>query len=90
MKDFGKIAKPLTDMLRKDSFKWDSISTNAFNSLKTTLVTFPIVALPNFSKTFVVETDASGSVIGVVLMQVKHPIAYISKALGTKQQAMSL
>jgi hypothetical protein len=38
----------------------------------------------------VVETDALGTSIGVVLMQEWHPIAYISKSLGPKHQAMSV
>lgn len=36
------------------------------------------------------EIDASDSGIVAVLMQDKHPIAYISKSLGPKQQAMSI
>lgn len=35
------------------------------------------------------ETDALGIGIGVVLSQNQHPIAYISKAMGPKAQAMS-
>lgn len=88
--DFGKIAKPLIDMLKKDSFIWSDISAAAFLTLKRALISTPVLALPNFSKTFVVETDASGTGIGAVLMQDKHPIAFISKSLGPKQQAMSI
>lgn len=85
MKDFGKIAKPLTDMLKKDSFHWSEESYAASKSLQQSLISAPVLCLPNFSKTFVVEIDASGSGIGSVLMQDKHPITYISKALGPKQ-----
>jgi hypothetical protein len=47
------------------------------------------LALPDFTKSFHLETDALGTGIGVVLSQNNHPIAYISKALGPKAQAMS-
>lgn len=59
-------------------------------SLQTALSTAPILDLPIFSQTFTIETDASGKGIGAVLMQDKHPISYISKSLGPRQQALSI
>ncbi|MFS7996550.1 putative nucleotidyltransferase, Ribonuclease H [Helianthus anomalus] len=90
IKGYGSLAKPLTNLLRKDAFDWNDEATTAFNSLKTALLSPPVLALPNFSKTFVLETDASGKGIGAVLMQEGHPIAFISKALSARQQALSV
>jgi hypothetical protein len=57
--------------------------------LKQALVTVPMLALPNFTLTFCLQTDASALGVGAVLMQSGHPIAYLSKALGTKSQGLS-
>jgi hypothetical protein len=45
----------------------------------------PVLALPNFNRTFIVETDASMTRVGAVLMQEGHLIAFISKSLGPKK-----
>jgi hypothetical protein len=53
------------------------------------LVQAPGLALPDFSKQFYIETDASSDGVGVVLMQDSHPIAFISKALGPRLRGLS-
>jgi transposase InsO family protein len=87
---FGTIARPLTELLKKGHiFQWTSAHDIAFNQLKQALVTAPVLHLPDFSKSFIIETDASAKGIGAVLQQDGHPIAYISKALGPKNQGLS-
>jgi hypothetical protein len=49
-----------------------------------------MLALPNFSKPFVIEMDASDSGVGAVLMQDGHPLAFFSKALDPKTQGLSI
>ena len=89
VKNYGPLSKPLTNLLKKNSFGWNEEAQQAFNALKAAMVSAPVLALPNFSKSFVVETDASGVGIGAVLMQDAHPIAYLSKALSPKHQHLS-
>lgn len=88
--NYGAISRPLTDLLKKYTiFHWNPDLQQSFDSLKQALVSAPVLALPDFSKGFTIETDASSTGIGAVLSQGGHPIAYISKALGPKAQAMS-
>jgi hypothetical protein len=90
VRNFGLLAKPLTSLLKKRTvFVWTAAHESMFQALKTALVSAPVLALPDFSKPFCLETDASKLGIGAVLMQDGHPIAYLSKALGPKSQGLS-
>ncbi|MCH80903.1 RNA-directed DNA polymerase (Reverse transcriptase) [Trifolium medium] len=89
IKDYGKIAKPLTELTKKDSFKWNEQAQLAFEVLKAKLTSAPVLALPDFSKSFVIECDASGTGLGAILMQDKRPVAYFSKALGVRNLTKS-
>lgn len=50
----------------------------------------PVLRLPDFSKPFVVEMDASNLGIKAILMQEEQPLAYISKALSICNQVQSV
>lgn len=63
------LSKPLTKLLKKDSFRWTEAVQTAFTQLKTVMTTSPTLALLDFFKEFIVETDASFVGIGAVLMQ---------------------
>ncbi len=62
IKNFAKIATPLTNLLKKSSriYKWDETNNVAFKTLKNILVKIgPVLKLPNFDKDFVIHFDAS-------------------------------
>ncbi|WVZ80626.1 hypothetical protein U9M48_028085 [Paspalum notatum var. saurae] len=79
IKDFSKIAKPMTALTQKNAkFAWSSKCEEAFGTLKTLLTAAPILAQPDITKPFDVYCDASGSGLGCVLMQEGRVIAYAS------------
>jgi len=90
VRHFGIISKPLTNLLKKHVlFVWTEDHNRAFQTLKDALCNAPVLALPNFSRPFCIETDASDMGIGAVLMQDGHPLAFLSKALGPKSRGLS-
>ncbi|WVZ52496.1 hypothetical protein U9M48_003550 [Paspalum notatum var. saurae] len=90
VKNYGIIAKPLTQLLHKNQFQWSQEADQAFHNLKEALTHTPVLALPYFTEPFTIETDACGDGIGAVLMQQGRPIAFLSKALSVKHLALSI
>ena len=67
IRHYGSIATPLTCILQKDAFVWTKDAEEAFQQLKQAMLQPPVLALPNFSKLFIVEADVSGSRMGQFL-----------------------
>jgi hypothetical protein len=68
VKNYGNIATPLTALLKKNSFTWTPTAAQDFQTFKMAMCTTLFLTLPDFTKTFVLECDASGKGIGNVLM----------------------
>ena len=75
MKDFSSIAAPINELTKKDlPFQCGEAQEKAFEELKMKLTSAPLLALPDFGKTFQIECDTSGVGIGGVLMQEGRPM----------------
>lgn len=75
IRSYAAIAAPLTTLLCKDKFSWSPTAQEAFQQLKTIMTQAPALTTPDFTIQFTIETDASGTAIGAVLLQNSHPIA---------------
>ena len=83
---FAEVAKPLHCLTEKTHpFVWSDQCQEAFERLKKKMVEAPVLAHPDFSKPFIIDTDASDAAIGAVLSQIidgqEHAIAYASRTL---------
>jgi hypothetical protein len=90
IKDFSKVTKPLTHLLQKDvAFDFDEKCLAAFRTLKSALVSAPIIQPSDWSQTFEIMCDTSDYAVGVVLGQRKegrvHAVYYASKTLSGAQ-----
>ena len=86
--NFARIAEPLHNL--NNLFEWTATCQNSFNCLKKKLVKGPVLVYPDFTKDFVLKTDASIHSLGAVLSQVQedkncHPVSYASQALTPRE-----
>ena len=96
VKDFGKLAEPLTRMTKKtepDKMQWTLEGEQAFVALRESLCNTCILTIPAVSDQFRLHTDASGVGLGAVLSVVRgdeeRPVAYFSKQLQGAQRRYS-
>nr|GEW36411.1 retrovirus-related Pol polyprotein from transposon 17.6 [Tanacetum cinerariifolium] len=60
IKGFASLSSPLTQLLKKNAFKWTLEAQLSFEALKRAMMDAPVLGLPHFNDPFVIETDASG------------------------------
>ena len=91
VKGFAEIARPLTDLTKiadGAGWSWGAVEQKAFDTLKQALTSAPVLAHPDPSQPWIVQTDASGFAIGAVLSQEQkdgtvRPVAYWSHKLSS-------
>lgn len=94
IQDFAKITKPLTKCLKKGhKIEFTEDYVNAFETCKQILTNDPILQYPDFTKPFILTTDASNVALGAVLSQgnigTDKPVAYASRTLNETEQRYS-
>ena len=89
---FSELARPLNDLLKKDrKFDWTDECQLAFDMLKKRFTEEPVLMMPDQTKPFQIEADASKYATGTVLTQLdsngnRHPVSFISKTLSPAEQ----
>ncbi|TFY55573.1 hypothetical protein EVG20_g9269, partial [Dentipellis fragilis] len=92
IKDFSKIARPMFDLTKKEQpWDWTPPCQLAFDQLKTAFTSSPVLIMPDPTKPYLVEVDASDFATGGILSQkaednLWHPVAYLSKALSDAER----
>ncbi|GFT35704.1 retrovirus-related Pol polyprotein from transposon 17.6 [Trichonephila clavipes] len=86
IQDFAKISRPLSYLTKKKvKWQWGFDQQNAFQTLKNSLTTPPLLKQADCTKPYIIRTDASNYALGAVLLQGEgsdeHPIEYASRLL---------
>ena len=77
IEDFSRLATPMTRLTRKEvKFEWNDLCEKAFQTLKRTLTSAPILIVPERGKMYTMFCDASKNGFGCVLMQSGRVVAY--------------
>lgn len=89
---YSDLCQPLNELLRKlIPWDWNEKRHTAFEKLKATFLSRPVLTIPDYTKPFVIEADASLFAVGAVLLQEdsngeEHPAGYISSSLNPAER----
>jgi hypothetical protein len=92
IKDYAEFCKPLNDLLRKTTiWDWTDERHAAFEKLKAVFLSQPVLVIPDYTKPFIIEADASLFATGAVLLQEdsngeEHPAGYLSLSLNPAER----
>jgi RNase H-like domain found in reverse transcriptase/Reverse transcriptase (RNA-dependent DNA polymerase) len=88
IQDFSDHAQPLFDLTKNGAkWRWEDGEQTAFNQLKDSITTAPVIISPDSTRPFCIEANSSDFATGAVLSQVSpnndkwHPVAFFSKSL---------
>jgi hypothetical protein len=90
--NYSTLARPLHNRTHKDAkWEWGETEQKSFDSIKEAICQWPVLAHPDPSKPYYLETDASGAAMGAILSQRPedrrlHPIAYMSQSFAGVEQ----
>jgi transposase InsO family protein len=92
--NYATIAAPLSDLTKKRSaMQWQEPQEKAYNTLKSILINKPVLRLPDFTKQFILRTDASDLGLGAMLLQEHEdglfPVSYASRKLLDRERRYS-
>ena len=100
IRSFAEIAHPLHLLTHKDAiFQWSpecqQAFQQAFQQLKDALVSPPVLAYPDFSKSFTLETDTSVKGLGAILSQLQddhslHPVVYANRSISGAEKRYAI
>jgi hypothetical protein len=76
VKGFSQLGVPLIDLTKNSAFKWSKKAHDAFHRVNKVMSTCPMLALPYFSRPFLLECDPSEEGIEAMLMYNQHPIDF--------------
>ena len=85
-----ELAEPLRSLQKQDTiWAWESEQQKAFEKIKTALTTLPVLTYFDKDKDHIIQTDASKTGLGAVLLQEGQPIVYASRALTETEKRYS-
>ena len=96
IKDYATIAEPLTDLTRRqypEQVEWSECTERAFQRLKDTLTSGKLMRNPDFTQTFILQTDASNVGVGAEFRQGSEedrPITYFIRKVLLREQNYSV